>query len=246
MTTDNAINWPPAITPHICVKDARAAIEWYADVLGATQHGESYVMPDGSIGHAEVAVGDAMVMLAEGSGEVPVQPPDAPSVFSHSLHVQVDDADAVVDRARGAGAAVEREPSDFPYGRMAVFVDPFGHRWMVNQPPASASRVRGGDVGYITMATPDPSRARSFYGAVLGWEFTSAGPDVRPKMGLGTSSGEPWVALCYRVADIRAALAAVRAEGGTAGEVQDKPYGLAAECVDDQGLLFHLWQTPSE
>lgn len=246
MATDKTINWPPAITPHICVKDARAAIEWYGNVFGATQHGEPYVMPDGSIGHAEIAVGDGVLMLAEGSDEVPVQPPDAPAVFSHSLHIQVDDADAVAERARAAAAAIEREPSDFPYGRIAVFVDPFGHRWMVNQPPASASRVRDGHVGYITMATPDPARAQAFYGTVLGWELTSGEPDVLPKMGMGAAAGKPWVALCYRVADIDKALAVVRSQGGTAGEIQEKPYGRMAECVDDQGLLFHLWQTPEE
>lgn len=242
---DNTINWPPAITPYICVNDARAAIEWYGNVFGATPRGEPYIMPDGSIGHAEVAVGDGALMLAEGSDEVPVQPPDAPSVFSHSLHVQVSDVDAATERARGAGAAVEREPVDQPYGRVAVFVDPFGHRWMVNQPPASASRVRDGDVGYITMCTPDPDRALAFYGAVLGWELTSGEPDVLPMMGFGPAD-RPLVELCYRVADIRAALAAVRSAGGTAGEIQDKPYGLLAECVDDQGQLFHLWQTPGE
>lgn len=246
MATGNAINWPPTITPQIAVKDARAAMEWYGEVLGAMLRGEPHVMPDGSIGHAQLAVGDGVVMLNEGSDEVPVRPPDAPSVFSSSLHVQVEDADATADRARNAGAAIERAPSDFPYGRIAVFVDPFGHRWLVNQPPASASRVRDGDVGYITMATPDPARAQAFYGAVLGWEFASGRPDVLPKIGLGTAADKPWVALCYRVADIGAALAAVRAAGGTGGDVRDKPYGLAAECVDDQGLLFYLWQTHDE
>lgn len=245
MSRDKTINWPPAITPHICVKDARAAIEWYGEVLGASQHGELYVMPDGSVGHAEIAVDDGVLMLAEGSDEVPVQPPDAPTVFSSSLHVQVEDADATAGRARAAGAVIEREPTDFPYGRMAVFVDPYGHRWLVNQPPASASRVRDGDVGYITMATPDPARAQAFYAAVLGWEFTSGAPDVLPRMGLGTADA-PSVALCYRVADIQSAVSAVRAQGGTAGEVQDKPYGRLAECVDDQGMVFHLWQTPSD
>lgn len=245
MATNNTIHWPNVLNPYIAVKDARAAIDWYRRVLDATSRGEPYVMPDGSVGHAELAIGDSVLMLAEGSDEVPVQPPDSPSLFSHTLHVQVGDADVVTEKARDAGAAIEREPEDQPYGRVAVFVDPFGHRWMVNEPPVRASRVRAGDVGYITITTPDPARAQEFYGRVLGWRFTAQGePDVLPMMGLG--AGEPSVSLCFRVPDIEAALAAVRAQGGTAGEVQDKPYGRLADCVDDQGLPFYLWQTPGD
>lgn len=130
--------WPPALTPYIAVHDARRAINWYVDVLGAHRRGEPYVMPDGSIGHAEVGLGDGVLMLSEGSTEVPVQPP-APTgggrTFSHTIHAQVDDVDATVRRAREHGAEVEREPEDQPYGRVAVVVDPFGHRWMLNKLP---------------------------------------------------------------------------------------------------------------
>ena len=122
------------LTPYIAVNDGRAALRWYADVFGARQRGEPYVGSDGSIGHAELDFGDAALMLSEGSTQVPVQPP-AGGPHSHTLHLEVADVDATVRRARDLGASVEREPVDEPYGRVAVIVDPFGHRWMLNRRP---------------------------------------------------------------------------------------------------------------
>jgi uncharacterized glyoxalase superfamily protein PhnB len=249
-SSDTDAPWPPTLTPYITVRDARQAMQWYRDVFDARPRGEPYVMSDGSIGHAELAVGDAVLMLSEGSSEVPVQPPSGGGPFSHTIHVQVDDADATVDRARRLGAQVEREPVDEPYGKVAVIVDPFGHRWMVNQPPGRATRLRHGDVGYITVLVPDDERAREFYGAVLGWRFVpgsvARGWDVegvQPMLGLMGAGGErSEVQLCYRVADIEAAVREIRAHGGQAADPQRKPYGLLAECVDNQGTTFQVWQ----
>jgi uncharacterized glyoxalase superfamily protein PhnB len=243
-----APEWPPSVTPYIAVSDGRAAIEWYTKVLSAVPRGEPYVMPDGSIGHAEIGIGDGVLMLAEGSDEVPVAPPQNPSTHSHTVHVQVGDVDRTVEQARSEGASIEREPDDQPYGRIAVFVDPFGHRWMVNQPPGHATRSRHGDVGYITMAFPDDERAKRFYGAVLGWEFTGGSmprgwnvTDVRPKIGIA-GGGNAGTQLCYRVGDLAHAVELVREQGGNAGPVETKPYGLLAGCADDQGVGFYLWE----
>jgi len=247
------LSWPPTLTPYITVGDARRALDWYATVFGATRRGEPYVMPDGSIGHAELAIGDAVLMLSEDSDQVPVRSPRTDPgpdrTFSHSLHVQVDDVDRTVDEARRRGAEVEREPGDQPYGRVAVIVDPFGHRWMLNKPPGRATRERHGDVGYITLAVPDDERAREFYGAVLGWEFTPGSVprgwqvgDVRPMVGMAGGADRTEVQLCYRVADLALAVRRVREHGGRAGEVARRPYGLMADCVDNQGIVFQLWQ----
>jgi uncharacterized glyoxalase superfamily protein PhnB len=130
---------PPALTPYIVVSDARRAMEWYAEVFGAQQRGELYVNSDGTIGHAEVAIGDGVLMFSEASDlwpEVPVRAPDSPATFSHTLHLEVQDVDGTTERARRGGATVEREPVDQPYGRGSVIVDPFGHRWMLLRPPA--------------------------------------------------------------------------------------------------------------
>jgi uncharacterized glyoxalase superfamily protein PhnB len=253
-TTEQAAAWPPTLTPYIVVADARLALDWYVEVFDARRRGEPYVNDDGTIGHAEVGIGDAVLMLAEASDlwpDVPVAAPDSPTSFSHTLHVQVDDVDGTVATARRRGAAVEREPADQPYGRSAVIVDPFGHRWMLNKPPRSATRLRQGDIAHVTMVTPDTERARDFYQAVLQVPFEPGatpgawGTDTNPQFGMWSPPGqEPQVQLCFRVEDIEAAVARVRAAGGQAGTIENRPYGLLAECDDDQGVHFQLWQPP--
>src|SRR6516162_3447905 len=162
--------WPPALTPYIVVSDARRAMDWYVEVFGAQRRGELHVNADGTIGHAEVGIGDAVLMFAEASDlwpDVPVRAPDSPTTFSHTLHLDVDDVDASTERARRNGASVEREPADQPYGRSSVIVDPFGHRWILLRPPARAGlarptdpdrppvRLRQGDVANVTMLARD-------------------------------------------------------------------------------------------
>jgi len=244
--------WPPTLTPYIVVSDARRAMDWYVEVFGAHRRGELYVNADGTIGHAEVGIGDAVLMFAEASDlwpDVPVRAPDSPSTFSHTLHLEVDDVDATTERARRSGASVEREPADQPYGRGSVIVDPFGHRWMLLRPPARATRLRQGDVANVTMVARDAHRAREFYEAVLQVPFSSGHPgawrtgETRPPLAILPSAGaEPGVQLSYRVDDIAAAVGRVRAAGGRAGEPVRRPFGLLAECTDDQGTTFRLWQ----
>jgi uncharacterized glyoxalase superfamily protein PhnB len=243
---------PAALTPYIVVSDARRALDWYAGVFGAQRRGELYVNADGTIGHAEVGIGDAVLMLAEASDlwpDVPVRAPDSPSTFSHTLHLEVDDVDGTTERARRSGASVEREPADQPYGRGSVIVDPFGHRWMLLRPPAGTAGPRQGDVANVTMTARDPDRAKEFYEAVLQVPFASGHPgawrtdQTRPPLSILPSRGaEPEVQLSYRVDDMAAAVERVRAAGGRADEPRRMPYGLIAECIDDQGATFRLWQ----
>ena len=140
-SAETALDPEPSLSPYIVVSDARRAIDWYTEVLGARRRGEMYVNSDGTIGHAELGMGDAVLMLAEASNlwpDVPVRAPDSPATFSHTLHLLVDDVDTTTERARGHGAAIEREPIDQPYGRSSVLIDPFGHRWMLLHPPSEA------------------------------------------------------------------------------------------------------------
>jgi predicted enzyme related to lactoylglutathione lyase len=221
-------------------------------VFGAQRRGELYVNADGTIGHAELDIGDAVLMFSEASDlwpDVPVRAPDSPATFSHSLHLDVDDVDASTERARRGGASVEREPADQPYGRRSVIVDPFGHRWILLRRPARATRLRQGDVASVMMVTRDARRAKEFYEAVLRVPFSSAHvgawrtEETRPPLGLSSPEGaEPEVQLTYRVDDVAAAVERVRAAGGHADEPVRRLFGLLADCVDDQGARFRLWQ----
>jgi predicted enzyme related to lactoylglutathione lyase len=243
---------PPSLTPYLVVSDARRAMDWYAEVFGAQPRGELHVNADGTIGHAEVGIGNAVLMLSEASDlwpDVPVRAPENPATFSHSLHLEVADIDTSTERARRGGASVEREPADQPYGRRSVIVDPFGHRWILLRPPAQATRLRQGDVANVTMMTRDADRAKEFYEAVLQVPFSSGHPgawrseEITPPLGLlSRESTEPEVQLSYRVDDMAAAVARVQAAGGHAGEPRRMPYGLLAECADNQGATFRLWQ----
>jgi uncharacterized glyoxalase superfamily protein PhnB len=251
--TRRAPAWPPALTPYIVVSDARAALDWYTEVFGARLRGEPYVNADGTIGHMEVDLGDAVLMFAETSDlyrEVPVRAPDSPTTFSHSLHLDIPNVDETVVLARGRGATVEREPADQPYGRGAVIVDPFGHRWLLLRPPANTTRLRHGDVARVTMMPPDADRAKDFYSAVLELPFTPGrtpgtwiSEAVQPPLSMWSPDGAAnEVRLTFRVDDVEAAGERVRAAGGTAEAIEHQPYGLVIECVDDQGTHFWLWQ----
>ena len=246
---------PPALTPYIVVSDARRALEWYAEVFGAQRRGDLYVNPDGTIGHAEVAFGDAVLMFAEASDlwpDVPVRAPESPATFSHSLHLELDDVDGTTARARRHGASVEREPADQPYGRASVIVDPFGHRWTLRRPPSEQTRFRQGDVANVAMLAPDAIRAMEFYAAVFQVSFAQTHPgawrteETRPPISIFPSpEAETEVQLSYRVDDIAAAIERVRAAGGEAAEPELRPFGLLAVCSDDQGTTFRLFQPVS-
>lgn len=125
----------PAALPYLSVRGASASIEWYSEVFGARQVGEPYTMPDGRIGHAELDFGGSTIYLAEEFPDMGLVGP-APGATSVSLMLPVDDTDTTLERARNAGAHVEREPYDDYGGRNASLIDPFGHRWMLFQPLA--------------------------------------------------------------------------------------------------------------
>ena len=122
------------ITPYIAVAGARSAIDWYREAFGAEVTVEPIVMPDGRVGHSELSVGDARWMMSDEHPEIQVVAPDRERGASVTLHLHVPDVDAMTQRAVAAGALLDREPDDSPVGRISVIRDPFGHRWMLNQP----------------------------------------------------------------------------------------------------------------
>ena len=122
------------LTPYLCVSDSRAAIEWYVDALGAEVAYAPIVMDDGRVGHCELAVGGARWMMSDEFEFAGVAPPDPARGSAVSLHLTVEDCDAVAARVVATGVTLDRGPEDSPpAGRVAVFRDPFGHRWFLNQ-----------------------------------------------------------------------------------------------------------------
>jgi uncharacterized glyoxalase superfamily protein PhnB len=237
-----------ALTPYLVVRDARAALSWYAEAFGAHTVGDPYLDGD-RIGHAELDVAGATVYLADPYPELGLTGPEDGRV-AVTLHLTVPDVDAAVSRAAAAGATVERPPTDAPYGRTGVVVDPYCHRWMLQTPArAAAPGPRPGDAVYLTLQVPDSRRALDFYGAVLGWTAVPGQvPEgwqvdgTTPMVGIGGGSAEPGTVPMYAVDDIEVAVAAVRTAGGSAGDIERQSFGLSALCRDDQGLPFYLGQ----
>ncbi|MYA59558.1 MAG: VOC family protein [Chloroflexi bacterium] len=113
-----------AVTPYLIVEDAAGFLEFLANAFGAVER-TRMPMGEGLIGHAEVEIGGAAVMLSD------ALPPDFPATSSQ-MHLYVEDVDAVYAQAVNAGAAAAAEPEDQFYGdRVARVVDPSGNRWFI-------------------------------------------------------------------------------------------------------------------
>jgi PhnB protein len=121
----------PRVMPYLIVDGANAAIDFYTSVLGATER-MRMAAPEDRVGHAELEIGDSVLMLADEAPEMDARGPRAVGGTPVSLHVYVEDVDSVVERAVQAGAKALRPVEDRFYGdRSGSFEDPFGHRWHV-------------------------------------------------------------------------------------------------------------------
>jgi PhnB protein len=121
------------VTPALVVDGGVKALEFYAEVFGATER-MRVPGPRDTIAHAEIEVGDSVVMVDDASPEMGTKAPPAGGLEGSptSLYVYVEDVDATVERAAGLGAAVVRTPQDQFYGdRNGYIIDPFGHGWTV-------------------------------------------------------------------------------------------------------------------
>lgn len=116
-------------TPYLSCADANAAIAFYERAFGATET-MRFAGPDGRIGHAELEIGAATIMLADEHPEMDFRSPRALGGSPVTIHVYVPDVDAFAARAEAAGATITRAVADQFYGDRSVqLVDPFGHRW---------------------------------------------------------------------------------------------------------------------
>ena len=118
----------PTITPGLVCKGAAKAIDFYKKVFGA-QEISRMEGPGGSIGHAELKIGNSKIMLNDEFSPQAVAPKGC---TGHSLYVYVEDCDKVFDSALTNGAKTVMAPMNQFWGdRHGVFDDPFGHRWSV-------------------------------------------------------------------------------------------------------------------
>jgi PhnB protein len=117
------------VTPYLAVDDAAAAIEYYKKAFGAKERVRMDT-PDGRIGHAELEIGDSLVMLADPFPQSSTTPPRELGGTSAGVFMYVEDVDAVVKKAVDAGATVTMEVADQFWGdRFGTVTDPFGHSW---------------------------------------------------------------------------------------------------------------------
>jgi PhnB protein len=109
------------ITPYMTVRDAARAIEFYKQAFGAVEKGVSKG-PDGKVMHAELRIGDSVIMLAD----------ESTGGAGMGLHIYLEDVDSAFDRAVKAGATVEMPVADMFWGdRYGKLADPFGHKWSI-------------------------------------------------------------------------------------------------------------------
>lgn len=118
-------------TPYLSVAGGLAAIDFYVRAFGAIEE-LRLVQPDGRLGHAELLIGAARIMLADEFPEMRIVGPRTLGGSPVTIHLYVEDVDAFVARAVAAGATVRRPVADQFYGdRSGTIEDPFGHVWNV-------------------------------------------------------------------------------------------------------------------
>ena len=141
-----------SLTPHLVTRDPAAAAAWYASVLGAAEEGR-ITLPGGQILTIELRFGDSRMAIADEFPDLGIVSPLTLGGTYGALHLAVEDANAVWQRALGAGATVFEPLHDAFWGdRTGQFIDPFGHRWAIDQhlrdvPPDEVARLAAAAFG---------------------------------------------------------------------------------------------------
>ena len=121
-----------SVTPYLCTKGAAHAIEFYKRAFSAVER-MRITQPDGRVGHAELQIGDSIIMLADEFPEMEARSPQSLGGSPVSIHLYVEDADGVFKQAVAAGAKIKRPIADQFYGdRLGGIEDPFGHTWWIS------------------------------------------------------------------------------------------------------------------
>lgn len=117
------------VTPYLIIRDAAKAIEFYKKAFGAVERFRM-PMPDGKLAHAEIQIGDSVVMIADENPDWGVVSPQTLNGSPVSVFLYVPDVDATFQQAVAAGASEAMPVADMFWGdRYGKVVDPFGHKW---------------------------------------------------------------------------------------------------------------------
>ena len=121
-----------SVTPYLIIDGAARALDFYKHALGAVER-MRMPSPGGKVGHAEIQIGDSVIMLADEHPEMGARGPRAFGGSPVSIHLYVPDVDATVKAAVAAGAKLIRPVENQFYGdRLGSIEDPFGHHWHVS------------------------------------------------------------------------------------------------------------------
>lgn len=169
----------------------------------------------------------------------------------------VDDVATAVERVRAAGGQAEA-PRQEPYGLISECTDDQGLAFAMSEgSPGHETGISAspgpGEIAYLTIQVPDTGRFQAFFGSLLDWQFQPgriedgwgvliSDEQVRPMTGLSGGHDRAIVVPMFQVPDVPTAVERIRAAGGTSTEAEQQPYGITAECTDDQGAHFYIGQ----
>ncbi len=134
MSTTEQVPRVTSLMPHLVVRGAAHAIDFYREAFGAEEPGERFTNEDGTVAHAEIAIGGSPIALSDEHGTE--LSPESIGGTPVRVSLYAEEVDALADRAVAAGATVVYPIADQPYGlRGGRLQDPFGHLWIVHTPP---------------------------------------------------------------------------------------------------------------
>jgi PhnB protein len=120
-----------SVTPYLFIKGAASAIDYYKNIFGAKER-MRMPGPNGQVMHAELQIGDSIIMLADENPQIGATSPETLGGVSSTLHVYVENVDATAEKAVNAGGKLARPIKDQFYGdRSGTIIDPFGHMWSI-------------------------------------------------------------------------------------------------------------------
>ncbi len=175
-----------------------------------------------------------------------------------TVYLTVDDIEQAASRVRQLGGVIEGDLTSYETGKMIQCRDDQGTTFCLQEPAPGeyadyannpAKAADHGDLYYFSLPVADGARGRSFYSALLGWEFGEQGNEggmhaenMITDGGIGAGREGDRVEFWFRVDDMAAAIEEIRAAGGSADEPMDTPQGPVSGCTDDQGVPFGIIQ----